>query len=488
MINIHRSFISVVGVSLALIILASGLFLRGVSGVNDNDQTTQITPSAKNLLGAKLEQTYALDDFNGDGLMDVAVTDFLSDTVSVLAGDRAGYFHSVTRLSSGGGPRAMVAADFNRDGAVDLAVANFFSGDVAVFAGRGDGSFEQRRMAKLGEGLASLVGEDFDSDGSPDLAVANFLSGQVMILKGAADGSFAAPTLIGRVPAATLILSRDQNGDGLKDLIAFDAPGKEVRLFAGEGNGSFREAEKVEPAAVLSSEHNQKMATEENLRSGEVRAIRKLSGDGQSALAGFALPQPLAVEVNERDGQSVAGAQVAFSKLVGEAHWEEGDTRLTNEQGQASLTLSLEASPGNNLIATVLPDSAVNVFGALATLSSEAYVEKITAVLVQSSAAENNGTKQGELLAAIIDKLEAGDEVGTVESLTESIALLTSKLSEQSSSETSTANPVDLLKRLMNQVLLLGAASSVEAALPISCGETLSGNIGQAGQQDTYTF
>jgi hypothetical protein len=37
----HRSFISIVGASLALIILASGAFLRGVSGANDNDQIAQ---------------------------------------------------------------------------------------------------------------------------------------------------------------------------------------------------------------------------------------------------------------------------------------------------------------------------------------------------------------------------------------------------------------------------------------------------------------
>ncbi len=37
----HRSFISIVGACLALIILASGLFLRGARGANDNDQITQ---------------------------------------------------------------------------------------------------------------------------------------------------------------------------------------------------------------------------------------------------------------------------------------------------------------------------------------------------------------------------------------------------------------------------------------------------------------
>jgi len=476
MINTNRSFVAVVSVSLALIILASGFLLRGVSGANSNDQTTRTTPAARNLLGAKLEQTYALDDFNGDGSIDVAVTDFVHDTVSVMVGDRAGHFHSVARLSSGGGPRAMVAADFNRDGAVDLAVANFFSGDVAVFAGRGDGDFEQRRLVKLGEGLASLVGEDFDSDGSPDLAVANFLSGQVMILKGAADGSFAAPALIGQAPGVTLILTGDSNKDGVKDLIAFDVSGGEARLFAGDGSGSFLEAGNVDPMMAIS------LADAE-----ESRAIRKLSGDGQSAPAGSALPQPLVAEVSKQDELRKDGKPVVFSRLYGDAKLDAGAGQVTDEQGQASLALSFGESPGNNLVAASAEGRAT-IFGEFAASSYESFFKRIRDSLDPSQLLRRDLHFQHSILDQAERRLSEEDLPGAVNQLRSYITLLTEAFSRQAAGSGDNSVVEKLIRRLINQILLLSPNSPASPAAAISCGETICASITSSGQQDAYIF
>ncbi|MGH9852081.1 MAG: hypothetical protein ACREBD_19770, partial [Blastocatellia bacterium] len=59
--NRYRSFISIVGACLALIILASGIFSRGVSGANDNNQITQTEAIASDsravrVIGADLER------------------------------------------------------------------------------------------------------------------------------------------------------------------------------------------------------------------------------------------------------------------------------------------------------------------------------------------------------------------------------------------------------------------------------------------------
>lgn len=154
-------------------------------------------PLAANLRAAKLQQSVAVADFNGDGTMDVAVADFLSDNILVMLGDGEGHFGLAAKLPSSSGPRSIVAADFNHDGLTDLASANFFSGDVLIFISRGDGTFEEPRSLHLEKGLASMVSADFDADGIPDLAVANFFSGQVAILKGAGDSTFEVRSPVG---------------------------------------------------------------------------------------------------------------------------------------------------------------------------------------------------------------------------------------------------------------------------------------------------
>jgi len=505
MINIHRSFISVVGVSLALIILASGFFLRGASGANDNDQITQITPAATNLLGAKLEQTYALADFNSDGLTDVAVTDFISDAVLVMAGDRAGYFHSVARLSSGGGPRAMVAADFNRDGAIDLAVAGFFSGDVAIFLGRGDGGFQPARPVKLNVVLISIIAEDFDSDGLLDLAAAIFLSGEIVFLKGSGDGSFETQVVIGQVQSPTLILSRDFDRDGLQDLVAFGASEKEARLFTGKGDGAFKDAGNVDVATAISSERGQGLASDARL-SGESRLLRKLFGEGQSAPANTALPQPLVIEVGEQGESSRAGRQVTFSMLHGDGKLEANDTRTTDERGQASRALFLGELPGNNLVAAAA-EGQVAVFGESATLSYEDFFGRIRAALVQLPLEQISLHQQIALLDQAEQELNDGNWLEVVEALKESVELLAGASPSQSTESKSVIESVGLAKRLINQVLLFvpesfvlfpthSAKADVEGRpcdpeptnMLIGYGDLITCGIDPSGDIDVYRF
>ncbi len=256
------------------------------------------------LLAAKLRQTIALGDFNGDGIMDVAVADFLSDAVLVMLGDGAGGFRLAARLPSSGGPRSIVAADFNHDGLTDLAVANFFSGAVTVFLGRGDGTFEEPRSFQLEKGLASIVSADFDADGIPDLAVANFFSGQVVILKGAGDGTFEARSRLGPIGAISFLHSARFDNTRLADLVAFDASGKKAWLIAGERGGSFKGAVSVDPKAAVALISTQEEPTNGILPTGEPRRLKKVAGDGQSAPAGSLLAEPLIVEIREQGGRS----------------------------------------------------------------------------------------------------------------------------------------------------------------------------------------
>jgi hypothetical protein len=76
----------------------------------------------------------AVGDFNRDGSLDLAVANQLSDNVSVLLGNGDGSFQPARDFGSGihPYPAAVVVGDFDGDGWLDLAVANYLSDDVSV--------------------------------------------------------------------------------------------------------------------------------------------------------------------------------------------------------------------------------------------------------------------------------------------------------------------------------------------------------------------
>jgi hypothetical protein len=75
----------------------------------------------------------AIADYNGDGNLDIAVTDGESDSMAVLLGKGNGAFDPA-RYFAGGSPFAfMSTGDFNADGKPDLVIGNeASSGSITV--------------------------------------------------------------------------------------------------------------------------------------------------------------------------------------------------------------------------------------------------------------------------------------------------------------------------------------------------------------------
>jgi hypothetical protein len=123
-------------------------------------------------------------DFNGDGKLDLAVTDSAGNAVIILLGNGDGTFGSPTTIPVGNNPDAIVAADFNNDGKLDLAVTNFTDGTITLLLGNGNGTFTQAAGSPyaVGHGPYQSAAADFNGDGKLDLAVANLTDGTVSIL------------------------------------------------------------------------------------------------------------------------------------------------------------------------------------------------------------------------------------------------------------------------------------------------------------------
>src|ERR1700674_3445380 len=86
----------------------------------------------------------AIGDFNGDGKMDLAVADSedgQTGRVNILLGNGDGTFQPFVSYAAEAGTTFVVSGDFNGDGKLDLAVTNLYGNSVSVLLGNGDGTF-----------------------------------------------------------------------------------------------------------------------------------------------------------------------------------------------------------------------------------------------------------------------------------------------------------------------------------------------------------
>jgi hypothetical protein len=236
-------------------------------------------------------------DFDGDGTLDLAVTNWASNNVAILHGNGNGTFGATHYFPCGSEPHGLVAADFNHDGILDLAIANNgvasvsvllglgsggvgdgtfaapvaypvdglslgvstadLDGDgnldlvasanfagIAVLMGHGDGTFAPAHGYAAGAQPVHITIHDLDADGIPDLLVSNSSFGGVAFLKGLGGGAFSSPTIYGAgtINANSTVIA-DFNGDGIADFALSDprhgysSEDGLLHIFAGHATG-----------------------------------------------------------------------------------------------------------------------------------------------------------------------------------------------------------------------------------------------------------
>ena len=185
-------------------------------------------------------------DFNRDGNADVAVSNYASNTITVLLGNGHGAYSPAPAISgSMSNPQSLATADFNGDGKPDLVVANFGNGTVTVWLGNGDGTFALASGSPItvGSNPSSVVVGDFNRDGKPDLAVANKGSQTMSILLGNGSGGFSSAPgspISGMTNTPFALAVADFNRDGKLDIAAAGQAYSELWVFLGNGDGTFQ--------------------------------------------------------------------------------------------------------------------------------------------------------------------------------------------------------------------------------------------------------
>ena len=191
-------------------------------------------------------------DFNGDGIMDMAMVDPGGSMVVMLGTGNLTYTSTFYNPPAGLGQlESIVIGDFNNDGLPDIAVGGFLSG-VGVYINNGDGTFTGPATYGSGETTFGLATADVDNDGNLDLI------GQGFVLLGLGNGTFevAAPLVRtstrpagtvrpGTAPTATSVIGgpvavADLTGDGNIDVVYVGDDGGGVQVLLGNGNGTFR--------------------------------------------------------------------------------------------------------------------------------------------------------------------------------------------------------------------------------------------------------
>lgn len=191
----------------------------------------------------------AVGDFNRDGNLDVIVVTYSAFSgvgPEILLGNGDGTFQPQQTISSIYYADNLTPADFNGDGILDLALLDQGKNQIAVLVGNGDGTFQPPIETQTVYG--QMLAGDFNSDGALDFAF--FDSGgpiPVGIALGNGDGSFQSPqfystSLNGATPV--LILG-DFNSDGSTDVLTYGESSFIAAFLAGNGDGTLRGASRL---------------------------------------------------------------------------------------------------------------------------------------------------------------------------------------------------------------------------------------------------
>lgn len=193
----------------------------------------------------------AAGDVDGDGEADIVTANYDAASVSIIYGTGGTFGHRASIVESTGlsGPQAVAIADFDGDGLLDIAVAGGLSKDVRVLPQRADGTFSDAEVLRPGDGsgidmrgLAALAAADLDRDGRTDVAVACGLSRNVIVFAKAADGAgFEDPLAIavGADSTPVGLVAADLDGNGLLDLVTANYGSTAASLLIQNAGGGY---------------------------------------------------------------------------------------------------------------------------------------------------------------------------------------------------------------------------------------------------------
>ncbi len=214
-------------------------------------QTDPISYSSASLAGSGFSPVAVVTgDINEDGKTDIVAADYNSGMLLVLIGDGQGGFTQQSNIIVGSNPRDIALADLNGDGHLDIAITEFAFNpanssftSVTVMMGDGQGGFgAQQHYGFANQHLAIAVG-DVNGDGKPDIVQTSQSGiGFVNVLIGNGDGTFQNPQTYATGQEPRAVVLADLDGDGLTDIVTANFGSDNVGVLRNQGGGQFSSA------------------------------------------------------------------------------------------------------------------------------------------------------------------------------------------------------------------------------------------------------
>lgn len=421
---------------------ANGISFNGGSFTSNG--VTSFLPLAPTPIGVSSASPIAViaADFNGDGLLDLAVAD-QRNGVEILQGDGTGAFkfaglHPLDNIGypAGAFAQSLAVADFNSDGSQDLAIAAYSSGGVDVLLGNVESNPALPTQYFLSDHQSiTVTTSDINGDGKPDLIVAG---AQVHTLLGVGDGTFGVPSTVAAGSNVHSVLTVDVNNDGNPDLLAANNFAG-VSVLIGDGKGGFSS-----PISFSAGKNPVSLASADLNRDGNADLIvadffggvSVLLGDGVggfgTATSYAAGTNPWSVAVSDLNGDGAADLVVAgdggtLAVLLGDGHGSFGAPMTLNASGSLHSVITADvngdgrpdvvtATGGNILIA--LNESTTS--GSLTNTSLSGISGADSGIAVSCFCSGSRIRTQNGIVA--VEQLAVGDLVSTAVGMIRPIA------------------------------------------------------------------
>jgi hypothetical protein len=156
-----------------------------------------------------------------------------------VKGGGSGTFPSDSVYDVGSDPRYAYGGDLNGNGNIDLVVSNYADNNVTVLINNGSGNFVDS-IYSVGTNPRGLYGCDLDDDGDMDLAIINQGSDDVSVYWNNGDGTFALPcSTISLGDAPYSVWCGDLDSDGYMDIAVVNSADNDLSVLWNEGNRNF---------------------------------------------------------------------------------------------------------------------------------------------------------------------------------------------------------------------------------------------------------
>jgi hypothetical protein len=189
-----------------------------------------VTISVGGVYPASYTTAFAVGDVDNDGMQDIVVVDENGNAIEVLRNTSTPgtvSFAPAVVLGTGPTPDGVALGDLDGDGRLDIIVSVYGYQQISVLKNTGTPgtvSFAGGVNYTTGSGPISVAVGDLDGDGRPDVVVGTLLQGISVFrntsVRGTIDGNTLAPRIdLNPTGGGYMIALADMDGDGKPDIL-----------------------------------------------------------------------------------------------------------------------------------------------------------------------------------------------------------------------------------------------------------------------------